>query len=200
MPNGVIHRRRLLYVAPESWIVVDDFRGSGEHQFDFHYHLAEDAAVSVFASQPLQMARIPGWISRGYGEKQACSVLRASFTGPVPAAAMTFLLPECDAAVRQLTVESGSGIACSYTHDGFEDIVALSTGDGELAIAEFRMRGEFFWLRLEGGELRQVMADRASGMSRGGRSIFRRPAPGLYFAEIPAGSDEKNLCVEFAEL
>ena len=27
MPNGVVHRRRLLYVAPESWIVVDDFAG-----------------------------------------------------------------------------------------------------------------------------------------------------------------------------
>src|ERR1019366_289283 len=33
MPQEVIHRRRLLFVPPESWIVVDDFRGSGAHTF-----------------------------------------------------------------------------------------------------------------------------------------------------------------------
>jgi Heparinase II/III-like protein/Heparinase II/III N-terminus len=206
MPQGVIHRRRLLFVPPESWIVVDDFRGSGEHTFDFHYHFPADAEVSaphlcLIASEPVKTARIAGWMSRGYGEKKPCTTLRATFAGPVPAAAMTFLLPDgsCDHVVRRLTVESGSGIACSYKHDGFEDIAILSTGDSEMAVADFRARGEFFWLRLEGGVLKQVLAVRARSLDRAGRNIFRRSEPGPYFGVIDAGLEEKSLCAELVE-
>ena len=203
LPEGVIHRRRLLYVPPDSWIVVDDFRGSGEHRFDFHYHFAPDVEVPaqnlcLFASEPVETAWTAGWMSRGYGEKKPCNTLRASFAGPLPAAAMTFLLPNgsCDVLVRRLKVESGSGIACSYMHDGFEDIAVLSTADSELAVAGFCMHGEFFWLRLEGGVLKQVLAVRARSLDCGGRNIFRRSEPGPYWGAIHAGLEEKSLCAE----
>ena len=204
MPQGVIHRRRLLFIAPESWLVVDDFRGSGEHTFDFHYHVPADVESSglhlcLFATNPVKTARIEGWMSRGYGEKKPCTTLRATLAGPVPASAMTFLLPNepCGAGVRQLTVESGRGIACSYKHDGFEDIAVLSTADSEIAVEDFRMRGELFWLRLEGGVLKRVLAVRARSLDRGGRNIFRRSEPGLYLGVIDAGVEEKSLCAEF---
>jgi hypothetical protein len=199
MPQAVTHRRRLLYVPPDSWIVVDDFRGSGEHTFDFHYHFAPDLEVSgleqdetgvlvraeeaglllrLVAAQPLTSAElIGGWASRAYGEKKPCATLRATLTGPAPAAAMTFILPHGarPPVVRRLKVESGSGMACSYEHDGFEDIAALSTGDSEMTVADFRMRGEFFWVRLRSGVLQYVLAVRACALDRGGRSILRQP-------------------------
>lgn len=205
VPQGVIHRRRLLYVPPDSWIVADDFRGCGEHTFDFYYHFPSDADESglhlrLLASQPVKMARVAGWVSRGYGEKRAGSALRATLTGPVPAAALTFLLPNATGvpSVRQLTLESGSGIACSYEHHGFEDITVLSTGDSEIAVAHFRLWGEFFWLRLEGGVLRQVLAVRARSLDRGGRNIFRRSEPGPYVGVMDTGPEEEKLCAEFA--
>jgi hypothetical protein len=221
LPRGVIHRRRLLYVPPESWIVVDDFRGSGAHTFDFRYHFAPDVEVSdlkhdelgvlvraqqaglllqLVASQPFtvaelnrgETAHIEGWASRGYGEKQPCTTLLATLNGPAPAAAMTFLvhptnslaqvrkeLP-CDPIIRRLKMESGSGIACSYAHDEFEDIAILSTGDSAMEVAGFRMHGEFFWFRLESGVLKQAMAVRARGLDRGGAVIFQRSEPGPY--------------------
>jgi hypothetical protein len=213
MPHGVTHRRRLLYVPPESWIVVDDFRGSGEHRFDFHYHFAPDVEVSgleqdetgvvlraeeagmllrLVAPQPAisaelirgETARIAGWASRAYGEKKPCPTLRATFTGPAPTAAMTFIVPHGPRPpiIRRLEVESGSGIACSYLHDGFEDIAAFSTGDSEMSVANFQMRGEFFWVRLEGGVLKHVLAVRACALDRGGRNIFRQSEPGPWFA------------------
>ncbi|MCX6623447.1 MAG: heparinase II/III-family protein, partial [Acidobacteria bacterium] len=215
LPHEVIHRRRLLFVPPDSWIVVDDLRGSGEHRFDFCYHFAPEAEISgleldelsvllqaeqaglmlrLFADRPLtsaelirgETARPGGWASRGYGEKHPCSTLRASLTGLAPAAAMTFLVPAPDVQagpkVRRLDVESGSGIACSYQHHGFEDIAVLSTGEAEMAVADFRMRGEFFWLRLEAGALKQVLAIRALGLDHGGRSIFERSEPGPYWS------------------
>jgi hypothetical protein len=87
---------------------------------------------------------------------------------------MTFILPHGPraAVVRRLKVESGSGMACSYEHDGVEDIAALSTGDSEMTVADFRMRGEFFWVRLEGGVLKHVLAARACALDRGGSSIL----------------------------
>jgi hypothetical protein len=115
---------------------------------------------------------------------------------------MTFLVPTPDRlrdlVVRRLTVERGSGIACSYQHDGFEDIAVLSTCDSEMVVADFRMRGDFFWLRLEDGVLKQVLAVGPSVLDRGGRCIFQRSEPGPYFGAIDAGSEEKSLCAEFA--
>ena len=214
MPQGVTHRRRILHVPPESWIVVDDFRGSGEHRFDFHYHLAPGVEISrlerdesgvvagaeqaglllrLVADRPVasadlirgETAPIGGWASRGYGGKRPCCTLRTTITGPAPAAAMTFIMQvldgSCDPVVRRLAMESGSGIACAYEHHGFEDIAVLSTGESEMAVADFRMRGEFFWMRLEGGELKQVLAVRAMGLDRGGRSIFKRSEPGPFW-------------------
>ena len=91
MPQGVIHRRRLLHVPPGYWIIVDDFRGSGHHTFDFNYHFAPGVEVSslkqdddelvaraeqaglllgLYASRPVtkdlvrgQTAPIAGWAS-----------------------------------------------------------------------------------------------------------------------------------------
>lgn len=214
LPHGVIHRRRLLHLPPESWIVVDDFRGSGEHKFDFHYHFPPDIELSALerdeagvlvreertgllmslvASEPFTSAelirgetgRIGGWASHGYGEKHPCSTLRATLNGAVPVAAMTFLAREQEDGlrepfIRRLKMESGSGLACSYEHDGFEDIAVISTGDSEIAVADFRMRGEFFWLRLENGVLKQVLAVQARSLDRSGRSIFKRSEPGPY--------------------
>ena len=78
-------------------------------------------------------------------------------------------------------MEGGSGIACSYAHHGFEDIAAFSTGDSEMTVADFRMRGEFFWLRLESGVLKHVLAVRARSLDRGNTSIFHRSEPGTHW-------------------
>jgi hypothetical protein len=121
MPEGVVHRRRLLYIRPGYWIIVDDFRGAGKHTFDFNYHFAPDVEVSslkhdedelvaraeqaglllgLYASRPVrtelvrgQTAPIGGWASCGYGEKKPSLTLRASLAGSAPAAAITFLVP-----------------------------------------------------------------------------------------------------------
>jgi hypothetical protein len=121
MPEGVVHRRRLLHIRSGYWIIVDDFRGSGEHTFDFNYHFApgvelsslehdEDELVAraeqaglllgLYASRPVrtevvrgQTAPIAGWASCGYGEKKSSLTLRARLAGSAPAAAITFLAP-----------------------------------------------------------------------------------------------------------
>ena len=89
LPHGVTHRRRLLHIPGEYWIVVDDFHESGEkrggrHTFDFHYHFgagvdpvmarpretdvvtwAEHAGLflGIYASQPIAAEVISGQTS-----------------------------------------------------------------------------------------------------------------------------------------
>jgi hypothetical protein len=217
IPEGVVHRRRVLHILGEYWVIVDDFRGSGKHTFDFNYHFAPGIEVSslkhdedeliaraehaglllgLYASQPLrtelirgQTAPIGGWASGGYGEKKPSLTLRARLAGPVPAAAITLLAPFQEAfgdrslnpVVRRVSVADGKGIACAYEHDGFEDIVIFSAGNGEIQAAGFRMEGEFFWLRTEAGILKQVAAIRACSFSHDGRNVFQRSEPGPYF-------------------
>ena len=109
LPQRVIHRRRLLHIPGEYWIVVDDFRGSGQHTFDFHYHFgaAVDATLvrpgeadlvvwakkaglflGIYACQAItadlltgQTTPIAGWTSSGYGDRQPTRTLRATLTG-----------------------------------------------------------------------------------------------------------------------
>jgi len=109
LQQGLIHRRRLLYIPGEYWIVADDFRGSGRHTFDFHYHFgadleamllrpretdveirAENAGLflGIYGSAEMtaelhtgETAPVEGWISSGYGNRQSSGVLRARLTG-----------------------------------------------------------------------------------------------------------------------
>jgi len=47
-PCNIMHRRRLLHVRPDLWVVVDDLQGpSEEHLFDFYFHFPPKAKLSV---------------------------------------------------------------------------------------------------------------------------------------------------------
>jgi hypothetical protein len=190
LPQAVNHRRRLLHIPGEYWVVVDDFRGAGQHTFDFHYHFGADVDATlkrpretdlvswaekaglflgIYASQPIaaelltgETTPIAGWISRGYGDRQPTRTLRASLTGSAESvAAMTFLAPTSSVpVVERLDVDAGSAIACAYYSGPFKDVVVFSTGTSEVQAAGFRMQGEFFWLRTEGRVLRKAVVIR----------------------------------------
>jgi hypothetical protein len=188
LPNGaVIHRRRVMNIASQYWIVADDFRGAGEHTFDFHFQFGADVDVrpvdhstaglvmwaqdagfllALHTPEPIvaeelrgETEPIGGWLSRGYGERHPCTTLRASMLASTPAGALTLLAPGWKAPVVQpLRVEGGSGIACSYEFEKFTDVSVLSAGASEIDVGSFRMQGNFFWLRTEGGVLKQAFA------------------------------------------
>ncbi len=40
-------RRRVIFIRPNYWIVLDNLRGSGEHRFDFLYHFAPGAQLFI---------------------------------------------------------------------------------------------------------------------------------------------------------
>ena len=50
--RGVVpHRRRIVHIKPNYWIVLDAFDGTGEHDFDFFYHFASKAQLAVMSDE-----------------------------------------------------------------------------------------------------------------------------------------------------
>ena len=205
--NGVTHRRRVIYIRPNYWIVLDELRGTGEHQFDFLYHFGRETKLNVFgdenrgevdcrasigseglqlflyASDSLradavcgQQRPIQGWSSERYGECRPGSVLRASVRGAAPVSLLSLLIPGKDVTPsRRFTANSRETIAAAVRAGDYDDIVVMTVGDGELHIMDCVMRGEFFWLRLQNGSLRRVLAVNAHSFRHGGETVFDSP-------------------------
>jgi Heparinase II/III-like protein/Heparinase II/III N-terminus len=178
---GVTHRRRILYIPGEYWIVADEFPGSGAHTFDFHYHFgpqldptltrpdprevivtSTELYMAIHASQPVRAELTSGWISRGYGHREPAPVLRASIRGCTPTA-MTFLVPGFAPRIERLQPDSGVAIACAYYDGPFKDIVVFSSGMSEVRVSGLRVLCELFWARTENGVVRKIVAIPAAG-------------------------------------
>ncbi len=136
---GITHRRGVAQVPGGYWLVIDELRGVGEHDFDFNFHFgvavdidqvesdsvivrSPDLFLAMYTSAPVTADLIKGWMSRGYGHKQAIQSLRATFRHAAPVYAATLLVPGPHRVeVRRLEVESGESIAFACAIDGVEE-------------------------------------------------------------------------------
>lgn len=114
-PTMVEHQRRILYVRPDIWVVVDSLEGSGDHRWERRFHFspgeveidpANRTAVAVRGGRKLTLQwlddekadlaigredPIAGWYSPSYGVKvPACSLVLAG-EGGIPARGVTVL-------------------------------------------------------------------------------------------------------------
>jgi hypothetical protein len=115
----VTHRRAVVFLKPNYWIVRDEFWGEGEHQIELYYHFAGveidssrgDKTIYARTSLGKGLALIPleealaaeitqgrkgpegGWLAVGYGKKLPVPVVRYSITATLPIALHTLLVP-----------------------------------------------------------------------------------------------------------
>jgi hypothetical protein len=120
LTDPVIHRRRVIFVKPGYWIVVDDLAGAARHQIDLNFQCgavdltlgahpwarAQTAGGPVlwicpFPAAPVQPALkcgetspIRGWISPEFGRKTPAPMLIYSFAVALPWRIVTLLLPD----------------------------------------------------------------------------------------------------------
>jgi uncharacterized heparinase superfamily protein len=120
LADPVTHRRRVIFVKPGYWILVDDLAGSARHRLDLTFQFAPLNVVlgahpwaraetpkgrvlwiCPFPSAPAQPALkygevspISGWISEGYGARRAAPTLIYSFAMSLPWRIVTLLLPD----------------------------------------------------------------------------------------------------------
>lgn len=119
LPEPVRHRRRVLWVKPRYWVVVDDLSGSGEHAIELRFQFApmevtvtptlwaraRGARGHGLLIRPFATARlkadvllgepgpIQGWVSPDYGLRRPAPALVYSTTTRVPMRIATLLLP-----------------------------------------------------------------------------------------------------------
>jgi uncharacterized heparinase superfamily protein len=120
LPDPVAHRRRVIFVKPGYWIIVDDLAGKARHQIDLTFqfgpcdvrlgaHPWTRAAtpggpvlwISPFPSAPAQPAvkcgepsPIRGWISPEIARLSPAPMLIYSFAVALPWRIVTLLLPD----------------------------------------------------------------------------------------------------------
>jgi hypothetical protein len=51
LKNDVMHRRRVLFLRPDYWIVFDELQGRGAHDFDFLFHFAPGMKLFVMGEE-----------------------------------------------------------------------------------------------------------------------------------------------------
>jgi uncharacterized heparinase superfamily protein len=119
LSDPVVHRRRVLFVKPRYWIVVDDLMGGAEHDVELRFQFAarpvhmgpglwtaalgsrgEGLWMVPFASVPLagrvaegRMNPTEGWLSTHYGRRQPAPVVVYTTRHQFPIRIATLLLP-----------------------------------------------------------------------------------------------------------
>jgi hypothetical protein len=111
----VIHRRRILFVGGEYWIVHDTLAASQPHRYVLRFHLAPGAAgraartsvdagavrapgLGLLVAPPWPVAIEYGWVSGSYGMKEPAPVVVATADGVECADFFSLLVPLSDAA------------------------------------------------------------------------------------------------------
>jgi hypothetical protein len=153
LPDPVIHRRRVLFVKPRYWVVVDDLEGVAEHEVELRFqfaptkvaletdlwaraqgHRGQELLIRPFALVPLkasvhegEVSPIQGWVSPDYGQCLPAPVLIYSAETHLPLRIMTLLFPRENAAdpipVVSPILNGGSGPIGLTFCDGNEKII-----------------------------------------------------------------------------
>jgi hypothetical protein len=119
LKDPVAHRRRVLFVKPRYWVVVDDLHGAAEHTVAVRFQLGPmpatvDAAqwaragnpggpgllIRSFSASPLkcevhegELAPIQGWVSGDYGRHCPAPALVYSTVAHLPVRVISLIVP-----------------------------------------------------------------------------------------------------------
>lgn len=130
LAEPVTHRRRVVFVKPRYWVLVDDLEGQGEHSVELRFQFGPmdvtvDPAlwaracaagghgllIRPFATAPLkgeihdgEISPIQGWVSPAYGQRRPAPLLVYSAVARLPLRVLTLLLPVEDALAAPLAV------------------------------------------------------------------------------------------------
>ncbi len=135
LPDPVLHRRRVLFVKPRYWVIVDDLVGQAEHLIEHRLQFA-DLPVSVdgdwtraeglaghgllarvFTAGPLERQLERGELSPDYGRRLPAPLLVHSARRPLPLRLVTLLLPLEDGSAPAPSVSAG-GEALVFEESG----------------------------------------------------------------------------------
>jgi hypothetical protein len=119
LPDPVRHRRRVLFVKPRFWVVIDDLLGRDEHDLELRFQFAagplhrgpnqwvaargrrgDGLWLAPFSNAPLtpdiregETSAPDGWVSTHYGRRHPAPMLAYSTRSRLPVRVATLLIP-----------------------------------------------------------------------------------------------------------
>jgi hypothetical protein len=135
--DPVVHRRRVLFVKPLYWLLVDDLDGREEHRVDVNFQCAaidltveheswvlarragnHGVAIGAFSAVPLERSivagalnPIRGWVSPEYGQRAPAPILTYSASTRLPLRVISAIVPFEDASALPSVSELLSCVA-----------------------------------------------------------------------------------------
>jgi hypothetical protein len=123
LPDPVTHRRRVAFIKPHYWVIVDDVSGRAAHELLLRFQFSPDRPVEIlpnqwvkaagsgrhgllmrtFATAPLtarlargELAPAQGWFSPEFGRRVAAPAACWSMVARLPVRLVTVLIPTPD--------------------------------------------------------------------------------------------------------
>lgn len=199
LSEPVTHRRRVLFVKPDYWVILDDLTGQGQHAFDLYWHFTENAKLSAnkedlrmfvdygddvsLAVLPVDTAGlsaeiiqgcddpIQGWISYDYAVKLPAPVLRYTQKTNTPARFTTILHP-FKGSRSEVDAKWIASNVLEITKDGYRDLIIFSD-DGKTKYGEFEFDGQVLYADFDpNGKLKRCFSVGASFILYDGKLIL----------------------------
>lgn len=156
LPDPVTHRRRVLFVKPRYWLIVDDLYGAEAHQIELLFQFGQvDVAIRTdgwaaslgprlhglfirpFCASELQarinigdVSPIRGWMSNDYGLRSPAPLLAYSGNAQLPLRIVTVLFPrtcaDSDPPVIQ-PVWNPDSLRLAFSRSG--EVISVSDAD-----------------------------------------------------------------------
>lgn len=157
LSNPATHRRDVLFLKGDYWIIVDEIESSGAHDYQLPFHFVESAHPSVSVEDTCHVLRErpennagleifvsasgghwqdeSGWVSQAYRQRAPAAVPTLVFRAEGPTQIVTFVFPrkalQPSVSVHAVKTEEGKGFEVS---DGaIRDLVMLETSDYRLS-------------------------------------------------------------------
>ncbi|HUS09700.1 MAG TPA: alginate lyase family protein [Pyrinomonadaceae bacterium] len=194
------HKRSILFVKHDYWIIRDQVSSEGEHRADLSFHfvagavplveVVENQSIAIVVHDGLQglsilsfaregrWRREEGWVSHCYGDKAPARVY--VFSAPVSndADLVTFLLPQAGVLAGKRLVrdsEAIGGKAFEVAHDNGFDLVMIRSSD---RVESARLVSDFdwTWARFSSGEENaptELVLINGTSLELNGRQILR---------------------------
>ncbi|HJZ76156.1 MAG TPA: alginate lyase family protein [Vicinamibacterales bacterium] len=202
-----VHRRRVLFIGDEYWLIEDRLDGSSPHRYDLRFHLPPDPdrTLTLCADGAVSMARSanvvlavsgsasaaiePGWVSDRYGIKEQAPVLSFVQHAAGPAVFVTLVAPA--SIVRDALPQFSVRVETAVVHvdvivvagtRGARDHVAWSVdGDERSFDSDLQSRPAIAaWTRSGPGEGRR----QSVALTRSDRLTFPAHEPGREMVEV----------------
>lgn len=198
LADPVTHRRRVLFVKPHFWLVLDEFAAEARHTYDQYFHFAAAAELAslnelAFAgrypngagivvrpllTEALQAATfhgntepIQGWVSYDYAVKVAAPVVKYTRKNNRTTRLATLLVPF----KQELPPYSAEALASNVFRiaDAEGSWLVMFADGAETKFADFFFDGEVLCARLDGrGSLLEWFGARTSMISFQGRKVL----------------------------